>query len=248
MQGLVEKGYEIVSTGGSARAISEAGVPVTPVDDVTQFPEMLGGRVKTLHPGVHGGILARRELEDDMAQISSHGITPIDIVVVNLYPFRSTVSADPPPEFAVGVENIDIGGPAMIRAAAKNHAHVTVVVDPSDYSALLESLGDEDGLDFRKRCAWKAFQVLPFQLKHPLCMCMHPASHLEPTSNLPEHGRVCCLCYSVQACETGLMHVPPQLAQHGHLIAQHACSTRPRMTPRSQSGCGGRPAAARRRR
>eukprot|EP00892_Ulva_mutabilis_P010102 jgi/Ulvmu1/7464/UM037_0007.1 len=157
-QGLVKKGYEIVSTGGSARAISEAGVPVTPVDDVTKFPEMLGGRVKTLHPGVHGGILARRELDDDMAQISSHGISPIDVVVVNLYPFRSTVCADPPPEFDVGVENIDIGGPAMIRAAAKNHAHVTVVVDPSDYGALLENLGGDGGLDFRKRCAWKAFQ------------------------------------------------------------------------------------------
>ena len=152
-------GYEIVSTGGSARALSEADVPVTPVEDVTQFPEMLGGRVKTLHPGVHGGILARRDLDDDMSQISTHSIQPIDIVVVNLYPFRATVSADPPPAFDVGVENIDIGGPAMIRAAAKNHAHVTVVVDPADYGGLLESLGGGDGLPFRKQCAWKAFQV-----------------------------------------------------------------------------------------
>lgn len=161
MQGLVELGFEIVSTGGSARALSEANVPVTPVEDVTQFPEMLGGRVKTLHPGVHGGILARRDLEGDMSQIATHSILPIDVVIVNLYPFRATVSADPAPAFDVGVENIDIGGPAMIRAAAKNHTHVTVVVDPSDYDALLESLGGGDSLAFRKQCAWKAFQVRP---------------------------------------------------------------------------------------
>ena len=189
LQGLVEKGYEIVSTGGSARVLSEADIPVTPVEDVTQFPEMLGGRVKTLHPGVHGGILARRELEDDMSQIATHSITPIDIVVVNLYPFRATVTADPPPEFAAGVENIDIGGPAMIRAAAKNHAHVTVVVDPSDYGALLESLGGGDGLDFRKQCAWKAFQACLPPLFPPPCTPLSiPLTWLSPPFALSPHS------------------------------------------------------------
>lgn len=119
------------------------------------------GRVKTLHPAVHGGILARRDTPAHLSAIAEHSIAPIDVVVVNLYPFRATVTQTPPPAFADGVENIDIGGPAMIRAAAKNHGDVTVCVDPSDYGQLLESLGgaQSEGLAFRKTCAWKAFQV-----------------------------------------------------------------------------------------
>lgn len=162
LQGLHSHGYELVSTGGSAAAIEAAGVPVTAVDTLTGFPEMLNGRVKTLHPAVHGGILARRDLPEHMAALEEHNIAPIDIVVVNLYPFRSTVTAEPAPAFDVGVENVDIGGPAMIRAAAKNHAHVLVVVDPEDYEGLLGALGSEpgEGLQaFRKHCAWKAFQA-----------------------------------------------------------------------------------------
>lgn len=119
------------------------------------------GRVKTLHPGVHGGILARRDATEHMDAIAQHNIQPIDIVVVNLYPFRQTVTAANAPTYEVAIENIDIGGPAMIRAAAKNHAAVTVVVDPSDYTQLLEQLRGTDAdaaLAFRKRCAWKAFQ------------------------------------------------------------------------------------------
>ncbi|KAI3423824.1 hypothetical protein D9Q98_009660 [Chlorella vulgaris] len=161
-KGLADMGYEIVSTGGSATAIEKAGVAVKRVEELTGFPEMLDGRVKTLHPGVHGGILARRDLPEHMAAIAEHSITPIDIVIVNLYPFRQTVTAATQPSYEVAVENIDIGGPAMIRAAAKNHEHVTVVVDPSDYAPLLERLGgaaeDAAALAFRKRCAWKAFQ------------------------------------------------------------------------------------------
>ncbi|EFN54652.1 hypothetical protein CHLNCDRAFT_24638 [Chlorella variabilis] len=161
-KGLAELGYEIVSTGGSATAIEKAGVAVKRVEELTGFPEMLDGRVKTLHPGVHGGILARRDLPEHMSAIAEHSITPIDIVVVNLYPFRQTVTAANAPSYEVAVENIDIGGPAMIRAAAKNHEHVTVVVDPADYSQLLVQLGGgadaADALAFRKRCAWKAFQ------------------------------------------------------------------------------------------
>ncbi|KIY98247.1 phosphoribosylaminoimidazolecarboxamideformyltransferase / IMP cyclohydrolase [Monoraphidium neglectum] len=119
-------------------------------------------RVKTLHPGVHGGILAIRDNAQHMGALEKHGISTIDLVVVNLYPFRATVTRDPPPPFAEGVENIDIGGPAMIRAAAKNHQDVAVVVDPSDYDELLAALGGdaapEEALAFRKRLAWKAYQ------------------------------------------------------------------------------------------
>eukprot|EP00877_Chromochloris_zofingiensis_P006022 jgi/Chrzof1/1673/Cz10g16210.t1 len=162
-KGLHGLGYEIVSTGGSAKAIESSGVPVRKVEDLTGFPEMLDGRVKTLHPGVHGGILAIRGNKDHMDAIGQHNISTIDLVVVNLYPFRATVTSTPPPPFELGVENIDIGGPAMIRAAAKNHADVTVVVDPADYEQLLTQLssatanGDES-LAFRKRMAWKAYQ------------------------------------------------------------------------------------------
>lgn len=154
-------GYDIVSTGGSAAAIEKAGVPVTRVEELTGFPEMLDGRVKTLHPGVHGGLLARRDLPDHLSAIGQHNISLIDILVVNLYPFRQTVTAANC-AYDAGVENIDIGGPAMIRAAAKNHAHVTVVVDPSDYDTLLGQLkggaSPDEALANRKRLAWKAFQ------------------------------------------------------------------------------------------
>jgi phosphoribosylaminoimidazolecarboxamide formyltransferase / IMP cyclohydrolase len=162
LQGLSALGYDVVSTGGSASAIEAAGVPVQRVEDLTGFPEMMDGRVKTLHPKVHGGILFRRDLPAHAAAAATHGISPIDVVVVNLYPFRQTVTASPPPAYDVAVENIDIGGPAMIRAAAKNHADVAVVVDPADYPALLEGLKDgsasEAGAAFRRKLAWKAFQ------------------------------------------------------------------------------------------
>ena len=144
------------------RTVGVAGVRVTTVDSVTGFPEMLSGRVKTLHPAVHGGILARRDLPDHMDALQQQDIAPIDIVVVNLYPFRATVTSDPPPESDQGVESIDIGGPAMIRAAAKNHAHVIVIVDPRDYAELLGALDAGGGgptPEWRKKCAWKAFQV-----------------------------------------------------------------------------------------
>jgi phosphoribosylaminoimidazolecarboxamide formyltransferase / IMP cyclohydrolase len=161
LQGLHGCGFELVSTGGTAATIESAGVPVQRIEDLTGFPEMLDGRVKTLHPAVHGGILARRDIPAHMDALQRHSISPIHVVVVNLYPFRASVTADPAPQYAAGVENIDIGGPAMIRAAAKNHAHVTVVVDPSDYMELLEcGLADGDeAAAFRRKCAWKAFQV-----------------------------------------------------------------------------------------
>ena len=138
-RGLQALGVRLLSTGGTARALTEAGIPVTEISAYTAFPEMLDGRVKTLHPKVHAGILARRDLATHRAALSEHAIPPIDLVVVNLYPFRETV-AKPGCSLDEAIENIDIGGPAMVRSAAKNYAHVGVVVDPADYPALLDEL------------------------------------------------------------------------------------------------------------
>jgi len=155
--GLVELGYEIVSTGNTARTLAAAGIPVRPVSDVTGFPEILGGRVKTLHPAIHAGILARRDDPGHMAALDVHGIIPIDMVVVNLYPFSETI-ARPDVSFAEAIEQIDIGGPAMVRAAAKNHEAVLVVVSPDDYDTVLMALrSDAVTPDLRRRLAARAF-------------------------------------------------------------------------------------------
>jgi phosphoribosylaminoimidazolecarboxamide formyltransferase/IMP cyclohydrolase len=138
-QALADMGIRILSTGGTARLLEKAGVAATEVSAHTGFPEMLDGRVKTLHPKIHGGILARRDSRDHMAAIRAAGIEPIDLIVVNLYPFQATV-ADPDCRLEDAVENIDIGGPAMIRAAAKNYGSVAVVVDPADYGRVLDEL------------------------------------------------------------------------------------------------------------
>jgi phosphoribosylaminoimidazolecarboxamide formyltransferase/IMP cyclohydrolase len=138
-KGLVALGWEIVSTGGTAEALRREALPVVRVEDVTGFPEMMDGRVKTLHPKVHGGLLARRDNPGDVAAMKQHGITPIDLVAVNLYPFRETI-AKPGTTFEQAIEQIDIGGPSMLRSAAKNHADVIVVVDPDDYPMVLEAL------------------------------------------------------------------------------------------------------------
>jgi phosphoribosylaminoimidazolecarboxamide formyltransferase/IMP cyclohydrolase len=157
-RGLGARGVELVSTGGTAKALAEAGLAVRDVSDLTGFPEMMDGRIKTLHPRVHGGILAIRDNDEHTAAMSAHGIVPIDLVVVNLYPFEQTVAAGA--GFEQCIENIDIGGPAMIRGAAKNHADVAVVVDTADYAAVLEELArhkGSTGLDFRRRLAAKAY-------------------------------------------------------------------------------------------
>lgn len=158
--GLQGLGYTIVSTGGTASALENAGVTVTKVEQLTCFPEMLDGRVKTLHPNIHGGILARRDQRHHMEALTEHGISTFDVVVVNLYPFYDKVSSANGITFEDGIENIDIGGPAMIRAAAKNHKDVLVVVDSEDYAALLDFLHGKhgDGQQFRRKLAWKAFQ------------------------------------------------------------------------------------------
>ncbi len=136
---LANRGVEILSTGGTAKLLEKEGIRVTEVSSHTGFPEMLDGRVKTLHPKIHGGILARRDSREHMAAIEKAGIAPIDLIVVNLYPFQATV-ADPDCTLENAIENIDIGGPAMLRAAAKNYAGVAVVVDPADYSKIIDEL------------------------------------------------------------------------------------------------------------
>ena len=154
---LARLGWELVSTGGTARALREAGLPVQDISEITRFPEMLDGRVKTLHPVVHGGLLARRDLPEHMQAIAEHGIQPIDLVVVNLYPFRETASRpNVAPEDVI--EQIDIGGPSMLRSAAKNFAAVTVVVDPADYARVLAALvAGDDVAALRRELAGKVF-------------------------------------------------------------------------------------------
>ncbi len=151
-RGLVARGFELVASGGTARTLSEAGIPVTPVEALTGFPEALGGRVKTLHPAIHAGILAR---EDQLGELERLGLFPFDLVAVNLYPFEAAVKAGLP-EPAV-LEEIDIGGPTLVRAAAKNFSRVWVVVDPADYPRVLAALDAEEGAAFRRELARKAF-------------------------------------------------------------------------------------------
>ncbi len=157
---LADRGVELISTGGTASLLQSNGIPVTPVSDITRFPEIFGGRVKTLHPKLAGGILCRPDDAGDQAQMEEHGIRPVDLVVVNLYPFEA-VTADPSCSLADAIENIDIGGPTMIRAAAKNQARLSVVVDPGDYPALMEEMAAHDGAvsgEFRAQLAVKAFR------------------------------------------------------------------------------------------
>lgn len=156
---LHDLGVELISTGGSARVLGDAGLPVTPVSDLTGYPEILDGRVKTLHPAVHGGLLARRTDPGDLDQLRELGIGPIDLVVVNLYPFGEATS-DPDTGDAVAVENIDIGGPTMLRSAAKNFFYVGVVTDPADYAAVAKELagnGGTLGMSTRRELARKVF-------------------------------------------------------------------------------------------
>ncbi len=147
---LHENGVEIVSTGGTMKAIRDAGVPVTYVSDVTGFPEIMDGRVKTLNPKIHGGILAVRSNPEHMAALEKHGITPIDLVVVNLYPFKETVAKHGVTEEEC-IENIDIGGPAMVRASAKNFRDVIIVTYPSRYAGLMKMLKETGDVDYRTR-------------------------------------------------------------------------------------------------
>ena len=156
--GLASQGVRLLSTGGTHKALSAAGLDVTDVSDITGFPEIMDGRVKTLHPNVHGGLLAIRDDQDHIEAMKAHGIEGIDLAIINLYPFEEVRAAGG--DYPTTVENIDIGGPAMIRASAKNHAYVTIVVDPSDYPALIEALRTNAGQTtyaFRQKLAAKAY-------------------------------------------------------------------------------------------
>src|SRR5919199_2448269 len=158
--GLGRHGVEIVSTGGTAGKLREAGADPRDISDLTGFPEMMDGRVKTLHPKVHGGLLAVRDNPEHVASMEEHGIGAIDLVVVNLYPFLNTVLSGADRDTVI--ENIDIGGPSMVRSAAKNHAHVAIVTDPADYAALIDELDANGGsttLASRRRFAAKAYAL-----------------------------------------------------------------------------------------
>ena len=160
-RGLHALGIEMLSTGGTAKLLADAGLPVTQVSDYTGFPEMLDGRVKTLHPKIHGGLLGRRDVPAHVAAMQQHGIEPIDLVVVNLYPFRETI-ATPGTTLEEAIEQIDIGGPSMLRSAAKNHAAVTVLVDPDDYAPVLAEMqasGGEVSAATNRRLAQKVFHT-----------------------------------------------------------------------------------------
>lgn len=158
-RGLVELGFEIISTGGTKKSLQENGVPVLGISEVTQFPEILEGRVKTLHPSIHGGLLAKRDDIGHQKQLQEHEIDLIDVVCVNLYPFKETIS-NPDVTVEEAIENIDIGGPTMLRAAAKNHEYVTVVVDPKDYDVVLAELKQnaQTEKETRRRLAAKVFR------------------------------------------------------------------------------------------
>jgi IMP cyclohydrolase (EC 3.5.4.10)/phosphoribosylaminoimidazolecarboxamide formyltransferase (EC 2.1.2.3) len=155
---LAEMGAEIISTGGTHKLLEEEGVPVTGISEVTGFPECLDGRVKTLHPAVHGGILAMRDKEEHMEQLKKLNIQTIDIVAINLYPFRETIRK-PGVTLEDAIENIDIGGPAMLRSSAKNHRDVVVICDPSDYGPVLEELAEKGAISYatKYRLALKVF-------------------------------------------------------------------------------------------
>ncbi|MBC9707253.1 MAG: bifunctional phosphoribosylaminoimidazolecarboxamide formyltransferase/IMP cyclohydrolase [Enterococcus sp.] len=158
-EGLIENGIEIISTGGTKKVLDEAGIPTISIEEVTDFPEMMDGRVKTLHPKIHGGLLGRRDLASHMEAMAASQITPIDFVCVNLYPFKETIMKSGVTE-EEAIENIDIGGPSMLRSAAKNHQFVTAVVDPADYPMVLSELKEQGGtsLATRKKLAAKVFR------------------------------------------------------------------------------------------
>ncbi len=150
-RGLADLGWDLIASGGTARALEAAALPVTPVEQVTGAPEMLGGRVKTLHPAIHAGILAR-DTAADTADLTAQGYTPISMVICNLYPFEATIQR-PDVTLADAIEQIDIGGVTLLRAAAKNFSRVVVVCDPADYTSVLEALRTPDGIDTARRLA-----------------------------------------------------------------------------------------------
>ncbi|MXZ92102.1 MAG: bifunctional phosphoribosylaminoimidazolecarboxamide formyltransferase/IMP cyclohydrolase [Chloroflexi bacterium] len=207
---LADAGYELISTGGTHRSLSDAGIAVRQVSDVTGSPEILDGRVKTLHPVIHGGLLARRDLPAHVDELAQHGIDAIDVVVVNLYPFVETISK-PGVSLDDALENIDIGGPTMLRAAAKNFPYVAVVVDPDDYGWVSEALAG-DGLDLQQRrhLAAKAFQhVAVYDAAVAEYLAQDPAAEEEmPAQVTIGLTRVSSLRYGENPHQRGALYVP----------------------------------------
>ncbi len=205
-RGLVDLGWELVSTGNTERALVEAGIPVTGIAAVTQFPEILGGRVKTLHPAVHGGILARRDNADDMATLAEHGIATVDMVVSNLYPFAATV-ADPTIATMEALEKIDIGGPTLVRAAAKNYPTVLVVTESSDYDRVLSLLGGGDvPREERRALAAKAFA-------HVAAYDTTIAAYLRANDGAPN------ATFPAEFSVAGALHQPMRYGENPHQAA-----------------------------
>jgi len=208
-RGLCDLQVELIASGGTAKSLREAGLSVQDVSDITGFPEILGGRVKTLHPAVHGGILARRTPEH-LAELDAHGLAPIDLVVCNLYPFAQTV-AGPEVTLADAVEQIDIGGVTLLRAAAKNHENVAVVCDPADYDQVLEAVRAgslDDGL--RQRLALKAFQ---HTASYDAAIAGYLAGVVEPYSSFPAtltlpYQRVATLRYGENPHQAAALYTP----------------------------------------
>ncbi len=224
-RGLTALGWELVSTGGTYATISAAGIAVRKVEEITGSPEMLDGRVKTLHPAVHGGILARRDLPAHMMALEVHGIGPIDLVCCNLYPFVATVTKPRGVSFEEGIENIDIGGPTMLRAAAKNHRDVIVVVDPLNYPEVLAHLKDDGDVppEGRRHLAWKAFAHTA-AYDSAVSEWLWPAEDRPgefpfrltvPMERLAVEGQLLTLRYGENPHQRGAVYLDRSLAEHG---------------------------------
>ncbi|MDF9828296.1 phosphoribosylaminoimidazolecarboxamide formyltransferase/IMP cyclohydrolase [Ereboglobus sp. PH5-10] len=217
-----QHGFRLLSTGGTAKLLAEKGLPVTEVSQHTGFPEIMEGRVKTLHPKIHGGLLCRRDKAEHLAEAAKNGIAMIDLVVVNLYPFEATV-AKPGVAFEEAIENIDIGGPSMLRSAAKNHESVTVVCDPADYNAVLGAFAKSDDtvglLALRRRLALKVFQrtaaydaaISAYLGSSGMGDSPMGSGRADDSAALSEHGRVACATQPAEPDLDALAGLPAQL-------------------------------------
>ncbi|WP_188455099.1 bifunctional phosphoribosylaminoimidazolecarboxamide formyltransferase/IMP cyclohydrolase [Virgibacillus oceani] len=208
-KGLIENGYEIISTGGTLKVLSDAGIDAVAVENVTGFPEILNGRVKTLHPFIHAGLLAKREIADHQKQLNDHAISPIDMVVVNLYPFKQTLAKEGVTEEEI-VENIDIGGPTMLRAAAKNYTNVAVVVDPGDYEDVLDSV-QKDTLDAAK-CKQLAAKVFRHTANYDAMIAAYFTDEAYPEVLTSTYEKVQTLRYGENPHQTAAFYKKPNEA------------------------------------
>ena len=252
-KGLSAAGVELVSTGGTHKLIADAGLPVREISDLTGFPEMMDGRVKTLHPKVHGGLLAVRDKADHAASMAEHEIGAIDLVAVNLYPFEKTIASGA--GYDEVIENIDIGGPAMVRSAAKNHAFVTVVVDPADYPAILASIAETGGVPYemRQKLAAKAYARTAAydsvisgwfarELDYPEIPYRSFAGTLREVMRYGENPHQWAAFYANGDRPAGRFHGAPGAGQDAQLqqYQRYRCGVRTRLRIRSGQGRGRR--------